>query len=297
MKVLFIINPAAGGLKSGRNLIEAIRNTLRCEERDFEIEVPPSRESARELSNVAVREGYDAVFACGGDGTINDVASGLVATDTALGIIPAGSGNGLGKSLGIPEDPGAAVRLLKDFRTRKIDVGTMCGRYFFATAGCGFDAHLGKVYNEGALSRRFRGMLPYYFLAVREFFRYKPRPVTIRAGSLSKTVEPLIITAANTDRYGGKAIIAPGALPDDGLLDVSIIPKIGITRVPGLAIRLLSGNINEFKGFERIRADKIEIRGCNTTIVHVDGEPFEWEGDILISVLPGRLGVLVPNPC
>jgi len=297
LKVLFIINPIAGGLKSEKRLAEAIRKALRSEEGDFEIKVPPSRESAKEFSCEAVRKGYDAVFACGGDGTINVVASMLVATNTALGIIPIGSGNGLGRSLGIPHDIGAAVGLLKDFRLRNIDVGTACGRYFFATAGCGFDAHLGKVYNEGALSRRFRGMLPYYILAVREFFKYRPCPVTVKAESFSKTVEPFIITAANTDRYGGKAIIAPGALPDDGLLDVSIIPKIGITRVPGLAIRLLSGKINEFRGFERIRASYVEIRGCNTTIVHVDGEPFEWEGDILISILPGKLKVLVPNPC
>lgn len=295
MKVLFIINPIAGGLKSGKKLTEAIRKTLQSEEGLFEIKVPPSRESAKELSRDAVRKGYDAVFACGGDGTVNDVASGLVATDTALGIIPMGSGNGLGKSLGIPEDFGAAIGLLKTPRIREIDVGVICGRFFFATAGCGFDAHLGKMYNEGALSRRFRGMLPYYLLAVREFFRYKPSPVTIKAGDYSKTVAPFIITAANTERYGGKAIIAPGARPDDGLLDVSIIPKIGITRVAGLAIRLLSGKINEFKGFERIRADMIEIRGSNTTTVHVDGEPFEWEGDILISVLPGKLKVLVPG--
>jgi YegS/Rv2252/BmrU family lipid kinase len=297
LKVLFIINPLAGGFKFGKNMAEAIRGALRSEKGDFEIKVPPSREGAKELSKDAVRKGYDAVFACGGDGTINVVASMLVDTDTALGIIQMGSGNGLGRALGIPGDLGASVRLLKDFRIRKIDVGEMCGRYFFATAGCGFDAHLGKVYNEGALSRRMRGMLPYYILAVREFFRYKTCPLTIRAGGFSKTVEPFIITAANTDRYGGKAIIAPGALPDDGLLDVSIIPKIGITKVPGLAIRLLSGNINRFNGFERIRSDKIEIGGSNTTIVHVDGEPFEWEGDILIRVLPGKLKVLVPNPC
>lgn len=295
MKVRFIINPAAGPLRSRRagKVTDAVRRQLGGVEGVFDIKVAGGKESAGSLSKEAVDKGYEVVFACGGDGTINDVASRLVGRATALGVIPGGSGNGFAMSLGIPGDLDRAVGLVRHGKVREIDTGVICGRYFFSTAGCGFDAHLSRRYNEGALSRKLRGLMPYFPIAMVEFFRYRAEPVVIRTASATINAVPFLLTAANTERYGGGAIIAPGALPDDGLLDVCIVSDAGVLNAPSIAARLFSGKIDRFKGFERVRTDTVEISGRGSTVLHADGEPFEWTGDVSISVLPRSLRVLV----
>lgn len=296
MKVRFIINPAAGPFRSRRaeKVTDAVRRRLGGVEGVFDIKVAGGKESAGSLSKEAVDKGYEVVFACGGDGTVNEVASPLVGRATALGVIPGGSGNGFAMSLGIPRDLDQAVGLVKEGRVREIDTGVICGRYFFSTAGCGFDAHLSRRYNEGAFSGKLRGLVPYFPIAMVEFFRYRAEPVVIRTSLATIKAAPFLLTAANTERYGGGAIIAPGAVPDDGLLDVCIISDAGALNAPSIAARLFSGRIDRFKGFERVRTDTVEISGRDSTVLHADGEPFEWTGDVSISVLPKSLKVLVP---
>jgi YegS/Rv2252/BmrU family lipid kinase len=272
---------------------EAIRKVLAEEVGIFEIKVTRGKGGAELYSRDAVTRGFDAVFACGGDGTVNEVATPLVDTSTALGIIPFGSGNGLARTLNIPEDPPEAIALLKRFRVRAIDVGVVCDRYFFGTAGFGFDAHLSKKYNEGALASRVRGIMPYFPLAIKEFYRYEREPVVVKIGNNSIRVVPFLLTIANIERYGGDAIIAPGALPDDGQLDLCIVPEIGIADTYALATKLLNGGIESVKGFRHVRAESFEIDRDKATLVHVDGEPFEWQGNIRVKVLHRKLKVLV----
>lgn len=296
MKVRFIINPAAGPFMSRRaeKVTGAVRRRLGGAEGVFDIKAAGVKGSAGSLSREAADKGYDAVFACGGDGTINEVAAPLVGRATALGVVPCGTGNGFATSLGIPGDLDRAVVLAREGRVREIDTGVICGRYFFSTAGCGFDAHLSRRYNEGALSGRLRGLVPYFPIAMVEFFRYRAEPVVIRTGLATINAAPFLLTAANTERYGAGAIIAPGALPDDGLLDVCIISDAGPLNAPSIVARLFSGRIDGFKGFERVRTDTVEISGRDSTVLHADGEPFEWTGGVSISVLPRSLKVLVP---
>ena len=293
MKVRFIVNPAAGGADRARIITEAVKRLLKTEQGIFDIKVTKGRGDASVFSKDAVVKGYDAVFACGGDGTINEVARELVSTSTALGVIPGGSGNGFAKSLGLPEDIDSAIGLLKGFKTREIDVGVICGKYFFSTAGCGFDARLSKRYNEGKVSRKVRGIVPYYPLALSEFFRFKPRELTIQTDCQTIKVAPLILTAANTEQYGGGAVIAPGAQPDDGLLDLCIVPKTGLMAARKLARRVLSGNVTDFNGYTCVRTDRVEITGAGDSVVQADGEPFEWRGSITIGLLHKQLKVLV----
>lgn len=291
MKIRFIINPAAGGADRVRRIEEAVGRVFGDDDGIFEVRSTRARGHAGELSADAVKKGYEFVFACGGDGTVNETATPLVGTETALGIIPGGSGNGFAKALGIPEDIEAAMRLVKTGSARPIDVGVICGRYFFSTAGCGFDAHLSKSYNSGGISTVMRGMLPYYPLALWEYIWYRPAPATVNIANFRSTVTPFLLTAANTSRYGAGAIIAPDAIPDDGMLDLCIVPKTGFFSALSLASKLLSGRVTEFKGFESIRAEKIEIqKGAGA--VHADGEPFDWSGDIEISVMRRMINVL-----
>ena len=295
LKVRFIINPAAGTAGRLKQIAGLVRAVLGKENGIFEVKATNGAGSAGELAREAVVKGYEFVFACGGDGTVNAVASQLVGTGTALGIIPAGSGNALARSLGIPADPLEALRLLKTGTVRGMDVGRTCGRYFFTTAGFAFEALLSKKYNEGALTRKIRGIAPYYALGLFEYLRFTPDRVSIIVDGQEVNAAPFILTAANTSQWGAGAFIAPGARVDDGLLDFCVLPKSGIIRTIALWRRLMKGSVNTYAGFQRIMGKDAVIKGRKASYAHVDGEPFECEGDISISVLPGALGVLAPT--
>lgn len=294
MKVRFIINPASGTAVRLKQINEVVRAVLGKENGIFEVKATNGAGSAGMLAGEAVDKGYEFVFACGGDGTVNEVASSLVGTETALGILPAGSGNALARSLDIPAVPMEAVRLLKTGTVRKMDVGRTCGRYFFTTAGFAFEALLSKKYNEGSLTKKLRGIAPYYALGLFEYFRFTPDKVIINVDGQEVNAAPLILTVANTSQWGGGAFIAPGARVDDGQLDFCVIPKAGIMKTVGLWRRLMKGSVNTYEGFQRIMGKEAVIMGRNASYAHVDGEPFEFEGDISISVLPGALRVLAP---
>lgn len=294
MKIRFIVNPFSGKRRKSQALVtEAVREALADEEGIFEIRVASEKGSAAVLSKEALDKGYEIIFACGGDGTISEVAAPLVGTDVILGIIPIGSGNALASSLGIPKDMRAAVGLIKNMKVREIDVGAVCGRYFLTTAGFAFEAHLSRSYAEGALSKRIRGLAPYYPLALKEFLRYSPEPVTIKTPQGTETVTPFLLSAANTGQFGGGAFISPGASLDDGLIDICIVEKPGIYGAMGLARKLFSKSVHEMKTFRCIRTEQAEISGRSKTLCHADGEPFEWEGDIKIGILPKKLKVFV----
>lgn len=292
MKVLFIINPVAGGKNRVKEINAAVADALCHEEGVFEVKTADQKGKAGELSKRAADRGYTAVFACGGDGTVHEVATHLVNTGTALGIIPCGSGNGLARSLGLPFDIRRCVSLVRNFKTRAIDAGRIGDKFFFGTAGLGFDAHLSKKYNDGFLSKRLRGLAPYFPLAVLEFYRYRPNPVSMKVDGNMVIETPFMLTFANTPYYGGEAVIAPGAVPDDGLLDVCTVPKIGLFEAMGLARRLFNGRVDSFKGYRRTRAVKVEVNRQEEAVAHADGEPFQWRGSITVEALPKVLKVL-----
>lgn len=295
MKVRFIINPVSGTAGRMKRIAAVVRDVLGKENGIFEVKATDGAGSAGELAAEAVGKGYEFVFACGGDGTINEAASALVGTGTVLGVLPAGSGNALARSLGIPADPLEAVGLLKTGLVRRIDVGRTCGRYFFTSAGFAFEALLSKRYNEGKLARKIRGIAPYYALGLLEYLRFTPEEVLLSVDGQEFNATPLILTAANTSQWGGGAFIAPGALVDDGLLDFCVIPRQGLLRTASLLRRLKKGSMEGHKGYWRATGKEAVIRGRKASYAHVDGEPFEYEGDVTVSLLPASLQVLAPS--
>lgn len=292
MKVRFIINPVSGTAGRVKRMTGLVRDVLGKENGIFEVKATTGPGSAGQLAKEAVDKGYEFVFACGGDGTVNGVASQLVGTGTALGIIPAGSGNALARSLQIPSDPLDAIGLLKTGTVRNIDVGRTCGRYFFTTAGFAFEALLSKKYNEGSLTKKIRGIAPYYALGLLEYVRFTPEKISLVVDGQELSAAPLILTAANTSQWGGGAFIAPGAKVDDGLMDFCVIPRAGVLRTIALWRRLMKGNIEGYGGFQLVSGKEALIKGRKATYAHVDGEPFDFEGDISISILPASLRVL-----
>lgn len=298
MKVRFIINPSAGP-KRGRlaeRITAAAREVFFGEDGLFDIKVSQRKGAVAGLAKDAVRLKFDFVFASGGDGTVNEAASILVGTSTALGIIPTGFGNGLAGALNIPENLRKAVGLIKDGRVREIDAGQACGRYFFSTAAFALEARISMEYDKGFISRRLRGVFPYAPLALIEYLRYKPQSVRVFADGESFETRPLILTVSNADRYGKGTLIAPEASLDDGLLDLSVAPCVNLARSLGLAGRLVFGTIGRSKDLRRIRAREVRLSGVDEWTVELDGEPFFWKGAVEIRVMERCLRVLAPHP-
>ena len=177
---------------------------------------------------MAVNSGADLVVVWGGDGTVNEVGSALVGSTTALGLVPAGSGNGLAASLGVPREPVAALDRIFSTPPRAVDVGFLADRPFFNVAGIGLDAHIADLFNLRARGRR--GKWPYVMIGVREGCRYKAQEYDVELDGAHRRVSALLIAFANGREYGMGACISPGAELDDGLLEATIVEDRSGTR-------------------------------------------------------------------
>jgi len=288
-KIKFIINPIAGFRRDKRFIIEHLQKL--SSEFEVDIEKTSCRGEAKTIAATAARQGFDTVVAVGGDGTVNETASGLVETETALGIIPLGSGNGLARSLGIPLNPEKAVRVACSGNRRRIDAGRAAHRNFFVVAGVGFDATVGKRFD----STHWRGPLSYFYLGIKELITYRPRQVRLSFDEQKIDLTPFLVTVANTCQYGNGAMIAPQALCDDGQLDICIVDESSKMIILRHLPNLFNGTIDRMPHIRYFRSKEIVIAGDSPLLFHVDGEPETVEGALRISVLPRALQVIVPS--
>lgn len=293
MNMLCILNPIAGGGRAAQNIAPLLRTLSRISGASCDIMTTQRRGDGAALAQQAARQGYSLVAAAGGDGTVNEVATGLVGSGATLGIIPVGSGNGLARALRIPLRYQDACKLLFEGTPKLIDVGHVAGRYFFATSGVGFDAHVGKAYNESP--HHSRGIMPYVQIAVAEYFNYTPENVILRCNGATYCYTPFVLTVANTEQYGGGAVIAPGAVPDDGLFDVVIIPQASMLTMLSHAPRLFTRNIDTFPNIITHRAAALTVIRNFPGPAHVDGESFMAGETLEYLIRPRALSVLVPR--
>ena len=296
MSIVAIVNPMSGagmdrtiaGLR-----VAMIRDEIRGRGLDADIHLTERAGHARELARAAVAADADLVIVWGGDGTVNEVGSSLVGTGIPLGLIPAGSGNGLAGALGIPREPRAALTTLLGERMLTVDVGMLDDRPFFNVAGIGFDAHIARLFNARARGRR--GRLPYVVLGVREgcFYAGQDYRITLDGESGGAPHRALLIAFANGREYGMGMQIAPGAKLDDGLLEVCIVEDRPVLS------RFLHARHLPLGAIERV--PKIIMRPVREAIVesdseiefHVDGEPGVADRRVEVSVKPASLRVKV----
>lgn len=292
MKVLCILNPIAGGGKIAARVAVALHQILGKAAVAYDIVHTQQAGDGQILARQAAKEGYSHVAAVGGDGTINEIAAGLVGTEVLLGILPVGSGNGLARALQIPLDYREACHVLLQQTERRIDVGKVNDRYFFATSGIGFDAYVGKRFNEHP--GHSRGILPYFQIAAAEYFHYTPREITLEYQGKSLTCTPFVLTVANVEQYGAGAIIAPDAIPDDGLFDVVIIPQTPLLKTVYHLPRLFNGTIDALPDFITHKTAALKITRPESGPIHVDGETFMAGKMLDYALLPRALRVQVP---
>ena len=295
MSVVVIINPVAGGSRRGLAVEERVRLVREALDRhhlDGRVELTRAAGHGRDLAGQAVAEGCSHVVAWGGDGTINEVASQLVGTGAGLGIVRAGSGNGLARELGIPARPDEALAIALTGRERRMDVGEIEGRPFLNVAGVGFDAAMAAEFNK--LGGERRGSFRYTVRALQAAMAYVAGRYTVEVDDRRLEVDALVVAIANLPQYGSNAVIAPRAVPDDGLFDVVVVEDRGALGRFGLGLRLLDRTIDKAAGVTILRGARVRVTGGGPLPFHVDGEPCVGGSTVSAVVRPGSLRVRVP---
>ena len=242
---------------------------------------------ARELSDAAIAAGAESVIVWGGDGTFNETAGALVGSSIPLGLIPAGSGNGLAGALGLPRDPRIALGVAFDGRPRVIDAGLIAGRHFFNIAGIGFDARVATLFNQRGPGAR--GGWPYIVIGVREGCTYCAIDYDVRLDDEPRKHRALLIAFANGREYGLGARIAPDARLDDGLLDAIIVEERGVIARFWHARHLARGTPQLAPLVTTTRVKRAVIESPGPMEFHVDGEPGTASDRIEVEVIPGAL--------
>ena len=269
----FIINPVSGEWRKTQKILDEIgRRFSKKADIEYEIKYTEHAGDATGLAKDAVHRQMSAVIAVGGDGTMNEVASALIHTDTALGVLPRGSGNGYARSLKIPLKLKESLNHLLHPKIVTVDAGKVNDFYFFGLCGVGFDAEIGARFQEFGL----RGPLPYFYLSLKEYFNFDYEEIQIITKEHSYTGRPLAVAIANTEQYGLGAIINPGADYSDGILEVCIVEKPKFYRDIFNLPKFFKGRIDSLSIYKRFRAEEIRIvRTRDNAPFHTDGEPRE----------------------
>ncbi len=293
MSIAIIINPVAGGARIDRAHTRADIASSVVERQGVpaEIFVTERRGHAHELTAAAVGRGVSLVIAWGGDGTVSEVGSALAFSRTALGIVPAGSGNGLARELGVDPRPERAIVQAIQAVPRSMDVGELEGRLFLNLAGIGFDAHVASAFDDP--KNRHRGFLRYAGITARSLWSYQPAEYSITTAERHIHVRAVIVTVANSAQFGNGARIAPGARVDDGKLDLVVIEERARWRTVIQLPRLFIGTVDRVAGYSLARIASATIESDRPMLFHVDGEPVLGGTRLRARVHPSALRIAV----
>lgn len=286
--IAFIINPKSGkGSKDSLvNKIQKITSDL-----DFKLEAYFTKETghATDLAKNLVGK-YDSIFAVGGDGTVNEIAKGLLGSETPLGILPSGSGNGFARHLRIPMNEIKAFNSLIDGNVVSVDTW-LAGRIpFFMLCGLGFDSHIAKKIS----GLKQRGPQIYVRLVFNEFLKFNPKEISIEWEGGSYSGKPFLVNLANGSQFGNNMKIAPKASIKDGYLDLGIIEKVPLHMIPEIIIRMRNGTLNSFRFYKSFRAKEFLVRSDYNGI-NIDGEYQRGDKEFTVKLSPEYLKVLIPK--
>ena len=284
MKIRFIINPIAGKGKQKGIESEIVKNF-----NNYDIFYTKKTGDASIISKKANSKGINAVIAIGGDGTLNECMKSLVNTETALGVIPCGSGNGFANHIGMKPNIKEAIKQIKYSKIISIDSCTINNLPFLNIAGIGFDAHIAKLFSKS----KKRGFLKYLQLILKELM-YDPQEYNISYNNNKQKFNAYMISIANASEYGNNIKIAPMANIQDGLLDIVIVKKFPKWEIPFFLYKAYQGKTYLSKHVDIIQTNKMQIHAKNT-LIHLDGEPYKTTNPITINLLNNSLKILKPN--
>ena len=287
-KILFIINPISGNVNKA-STPEKIKKYLDSERFDYEIKETQYAGHATDLAREASRSGIDIAVAVGGDGTVNEVARGIIHTQTALGIIPCGSGNGLARHLFIPVNVKRSINILNQCEIHDLDYGVINGYPFFCTCGMGFDAFVSMKFAEAGK----RGPITYVQKVLEESLNYKPETYEIEDDTDKASYKAFLISCANASQYGNNAYIAPQASMSDGLMDAIIMEPFDVLEAPQIAIDMFSKTLDKSSKIKTFRTKNLHIRRSQPGVIHFDGDPVMTGADIDIHLEEKGIKIVV----
>lgn len=289
-KVYVIINPVSG-TSSKQDLPTKIAKKLDPKKFNVHIFITGYAGHGSEIAMLAIEDKADYVIAVGGDGTVNEVARTLIHSDTVLGIIPMGSGNGLGRELNISTDAKKALDIILEENIAEIDYGKANGHIFFCTCGVGFDAAIA----EKVSGKKNRGSLMYVKNMFETFFQQKPETYEIILPEGTIKDKAFIVTCANASQYGYNAHIAPHANIQDGLMNIAIVKPLSILDVPQTTVQLFTRNLDDNKNMIEIMTKEATIIREKEGVMHIDGDPIQTGKEIHVEIIQKGLKILRPK--
>ena len=288
-KIRFIINPFSGVGKKG-HLPKLLEIHFRDTPHHWELLETQRPGHGTELAKTAADQGFDMVVAIGGDGSVNEVMTGLIGTESVLGIIPAGSGNGFSRHIGMSLDPVIALEQLSKGNPRQVDTCHLNGRPYLNLAGVGFDAQVATRLHQSG----FRGFWAYLKFSLEEAVSYQSQHFKISIDDYIIEDEFLMIEVANAPMFGYNFEVASRAKLNDGWLEVVLVKAVPKWRVALAGWRLLAKSFHEAPFVKTFRAKKVQVSSTQQMAVHVDGEGYYIKGKLEFEVLPESLRVQFP---
>ena len=289
-RIAFILNPISGTRRK-QVIIDYINKVL-----GFHPDWEPVFYKTKCVGDACVAasdfasRGFDVVVAIGGDGTVNEVAEGLINTSSKLAIIPIGSGNGLARHLNIPLNYQRAVDAIFNGVPQFIDAGVINGKVFFCTAGVGFDAVVGDSFNKSGS----RGLVTYVEYCAKVYMKYRPEYYEISLDGRTFRKKAFLITFANSSQWGNNVFIAPDANISDGMVDVVVWKAAPKVTMPILTAELFLKTLKYSEYVEIYRCKELSIKREKEGLVQFDGESVMMGSELAMSVMNGAVEVIVP---
>ena len=284
------MNPISG-TSDKKDIPYLIEELLDKEQFDYSIRETEYAGHAYEIAKESKEQGIDIVVAVGGDGTVNEVGRALVHSNTALGIIPTGSGNGLARHLLIPMKIKGAIQVLNDCEITDLDYGIINKHPFFCTCGVGFDAFISEKFAEAGK----RGPITYLENILKEGLKYEPETYEIEAENGTIKKKAFLISCANASQYGNNAYIAPQASMSDGMIDVIIMEPFDALEASQISIEMFNKTLDKNNKIKTFRSKEIKIYRKAPGVIHYDGDPIDTGKEIVVTLKEKGIKILT-NP-
>ncbi len=288
--IRFIVNPISG-TDSKQNILRLIPEYLAPELFEYEILQTEYAGHASVLAKDGVANKADIIVAVGGDGTANEVARSITHSNSALGIIPCGSGNGLARHLAIPLSHTDALQIIAKCNIETLDYGVINDHPFFCTCGVGFDAFVSEKFANSDK----RGLFTYIENTLGEGIKYEAQTYEVEIEGMSQRFDAYLIACGNASQYGNNVYIAPNASMKDGLLDVTIMEPFPITEAPQIVLQLFSKSIDRNSRVKTLQCKELKIHRETEGVVHFDGDPIVCGKDLHIRIIEKGIR-MVTNP-
>lgn len=289
LRIRFIVNPTSGPRRR-EDVAALIKLHIDQSKYNHEIVYTAHAGHATDLAKEAVEKGYNVVVAVGGDGTVNEVARGLLYSDTALAILPKGSGNGLARHLLVPLNLKGALQVINKGNISFIDSGNINGNPFFTTAGIGFDAYISSVFAGNSK----RGLRTYVELVLKEVMKYRHLPIKATINGSDFDSDCYVMAFANAAQYGNNAYIAPMADIQDGLLDVCLVRQLDFRKALHLSYCMLTKQLATDSA-EYFQTNAVEVETEQEIMYHADGDFMGKATKFSVHMEPKSLKVVMPG--